>query len=220
MSETFIRSYDKVLTKTLFESLEAMTDGKMMYEASRQVERKHDHVNDCQLLIEPIYPDIANQITELVMNRMVVPYFQDFPTAKIGGKWTSGSTLYQRTEPGQGYHFFHSEAGGWYNSTRVLAWMIYLNDLPDEDDGGETEFLNQKCRFKPKKNMGLVWPGGITHLHRGNPPLKRTKRILTGWITPCNDMHFTEPNYIEAVQEGVQITQRGGRYDREFKTKV
>ena len=98
--------------------------------------------------------------------------------------------------------------------------MIYLNDLPDDDDGGETEFLNQKCRFKPKKNMGLVWPGGITHLHRGNPPLKRTKRILTGWITPCNDMHFTEPNYIEAVQEGIQITQRGGRYDREFKTKV
>ena len=153
MSDNFIRTYDKVLTKTLFDSLIAMTDGKQM----RQVDRRNDHVDDLQMLLEPIYPDLSHQITDLVLNRMVVPYFKDFPTAKVGGNWTSGSTLYQRTEPGGGYHVFHSEASGWYNSTRVLAWMIYLNDLPDEDDGGETEFLNQKCRFKPKKNMGLIW---------------------------------------------------------------
>ena len=214
MSDNFIRTYDKVLTKDIYDQLMTVTDKKAVYDVDRTVERRKDFVEDAQILIEPIYPDLAHKITDLVMNRMVVPYFQNFPTAKVGGKWTSGSTLFQRTEPGQGYHIFHAEATGWYNSMRVLAWMIYLNDLPDEDDGGETEFLNQKCRFKPKKNLGVLWPGGITHLHRGNPPLKRTKMILTGWITPCNDMHLSEPNYIEAMQGNVQITQKGVPYSR------
>ena len=58
--------------------------------------------------------------------------------------------------------------------------MIYLNDV---EEGGETEFLYQKIRIKPKSNMGLIWPGGFTHTHRGNPPLSGTKYILTGWIS-------------------------------------
>ena len=210
MSDNFIRTYEKVLTKDLYDHVISSTQNKYSY----GVDRTKEHVNDTQILLEPFCPDIAHQITDLVMNRMVIPYFQDFPTAKVGGRWTSGSTLFQRTEPGGGYHQFHAEATGWYNSTRVLAWMIYLNDLPDEDDGGETEFLNQKCRFKPKKNMGLVWPGGITHLHRGNPPLKKTKMILTGWITPANDIHYAEANHIEAIQGDTKITQRGVPYSR------
>ena len=56
----------------------------------------------------------------------------------------------------------------------------YLNDV---QEGGETEFLYQKTRFKPKRNMGLLWPGSFTHTHRGNPPLSETKYVLTGWIT-------------------------------------
>ena len=214
MSDNFIRTYDKVLTKDIYDSLLAHTSGTSAYEVDRSINRKKDFIDDTQILLEPIYPDIAHQITDLIMHRMVVPYFQDFPTAKVSGKWTSGSTLFQKTEPGGGYHVFHGESVGWYNTTRVLAWMIYLNDLPDEDDGGETEFLNQKVRFKPKKNMGMVWPGGITHLHRGNPPLKKTKMILTGWITPCNDIHFTEPNWIVGTQGDFRITQQGTEYKR------
>ena len=33
--------------------------------------------------------------------------------------------------------------------------MVYLNDVTE---GGETEFLYQKCRFKSEKNTMLVWP--------------------------------------------------------------
>jgi len=28
----------------------------------------------------------------------------------------------------------------------------------------------------------LLWAAGYTHTHRGNPPLKDTKYIITGWV--------------------------------------
>ena len=55
--------------------------------------------------------------------------------------------------------------------------MIYLNDV---EEGGETEFLYQKRKFKPEKGTVMVWPGAYTHLHRGNPPMS-DKYIATGW---------------------------------------
>ena len=108
MSDNFIRTYEKVLTKDLYDHVISSTQNKYSY----SVDRTKEHVNDTQILLEPFCPDIAHKITDLVMNRMVIPYFQDFPTAKVGGRWTSGSTLFQRTEPGGGYHQFHAEATG------------------------------------------------------------------------------------------------------------
>jgi hypothetical protein len=85
----------------------------------------------------------------------------------------------QRTEPGEGYHLWHCETMGRETRDRVFAYMLYLNDV---DEGGETEFLYQHCRYKPKKGDFLVWPGYFTHVHRGNPPISGHKYITTGWI--------------------------------------
>ena len=60
--------------------------------------------------------------------------------------------------------------------------MTCLLSPESEFEGGETEFLYQKCRFKPEKNTLLVWPAQFTHVHRGNPPLSNDKYIITGWI--------------------------------------
>jgi len=87
----------------------------------------------------------------------------------------------QKTIPGQGYHLWHVE----YDSRRtpecrrVLAWAIYLNDI---DEGGETEFLHQKIRVSPKAGRIVIWPAGFPYLHRGNPPLKGEKYIMTSWM--------------------------------------
>ena len=85
----------------------------------------------------------------------------------------------QKTEPGEGYHRWHTEAAERQHCTRLFAFMLYLNDI---DDGGETEFLYLKKRFKPTKNQLLLWPAGFTHTHRGNPPLTESKYVITGWI--------------------------------------
>ena len=85
----------------------------------------------------------------------------------------------QKTEVGGGYHTWHTENTSLELSGRLLAFTLYLNDI---DDGGETEFLYYPKRVTPKTGKLVMWPAGFTHTHRGNPPLKDTKYILTGWI--------------------------------------
>jgi len=85
----------------------------------------------------------------------------------------------QKTIPGEGFHEWHIENRTMETRNRLMAFMVYLNDVKE---GGETEFLYQKCRFKPQRNTFLIWPALYTHAHRGNPPLSNDKYILTGWI--------------------------------------
>jgi uncharacterized protein YjiS (DUF1127 family) len=85
----------------------------------------------------------------------------------------------QRTDIGQGYHVWHCENEGLSSKSRLLAFMIYLNDV---DEGGETEFLYQHKRIKAEEGKLLIWPAQFTHTHRGNMPISNTKYVLTGWI--------------------------------------
>ena len=86
----------------------------------------------------------------------------------------------QKTRQGEGYHNWHFEGGSSrYDRTSILAFMIYLNDV---EEGGETEFLYQGVRVPPNQGRFICWPGGFTHIHRGNPPLTNTKYAITGWI--------------------------------------
>jgi len=85
----------------------------------------------------------------------------------------------QKTDIGEGYHSWHCESAGLMSRHRLLAFMIYLNDV---DEGGETEFLYQHKRIKAETGKLLIWPSQFTHTHRGNMPLSNKKYILTGWI--------------------------------------
>ena len=87
----------------------------------------------------------------------------------------------QRTDPGQGYHIWHCEQGSSGTSTRVLVWIAYLNSLGDQD-GGETEFLYQKKRYRPEQGTVLLFPANFAYTHRGNTVLGNdSKYIITGW---------------------------------------
>jgi hypothetical protein len=87
----------------------------------------------------------------------------------------------QKTPPRGGYHFWHCENFNRETATRALAWMIYLNDIPQGE--GETEFIWQKLRIQPEAGKCLLWPTQFTHTHRGNPVYSTTKYIATGWYT-------------------------------------
>lgn len=85
----------------------------------------------------------------------------------------------QKTESGGGYHVWHYENSHPDCALRELVWAIYLNDI-DEGEG-ETEFLYQKRRIQPTAGTVVIWPAGLTHVHRGNPIYTKPKYILTGW---------------------------------------
>lgn len=62
---------------------------------------------------------------------------------------------------------------------RHLLWTVYLNEDFDE---GETEFLFQQRKVKPKTGALLLAPSGFTHTHRGNRPQRGDKFIATSWV--------------------------------------
>jgi len=87
----------------------------------------------------------------------------------------------QKTYPAEGYHVWHVE---WSPKTmdfmkRMLVWAVYLNDV---EEGGETEFLHQSIRVKPKKGRIVIFPAAFPYVHRGNQPLSGEKYLLTSWI--------------------------------------
>lgn len=100
----------------------------------------------------------------------------------------------QKTLPGQGFTPWHYEKGIGeviYDQNgqilnnpaneyhRFLVYTIYLNDINED---GETDFLYQNIKIKPKKGMVCLFPADFPFVHRGIPPKKETKYIITGWL--------------------------------------
>lgn len=85
----------------------------------------------------------------------------------------------QRTDPGEYYHW-HIDGGSHEFSQRQLVAIWYLNDVPGP--GGETEFLYQDVKIKPKQGRLLLFPPFWTHEHRGVTLKEGVKYIATTWV--------------------------------------
>jgi hypothetical protein len=123
--------------------------------------------------------DLQRQLNDVLWNVGYKQYSEKFWGLQSLGSHNSHSFKIQKTEQGQGYHIWHCEAANLGSCKRILAWTLYLNNV---EEGGETEFIHQHCRIKPKAGTLVIWPAAFTHVHRGNPPLSNTKYIVTGWI--------------------------------------
>ena len=137
--------------------------------------RNYTHVKDKQICLDAFSPGESKNLMEFV-NGCLYYYINEF-TYLTNFNYVSAVVLLQKTQPTEGYHMFHGENINWNLHTRTMAWMAYLNDV---EEGGETEFLYQQLKVKPKKGTVVIWPGSYTHLHRGNPPMS-DKYIATGW---------------------------------------
>jgi hypothetical protein len=62
---------------------------------------------------------------------------------------------------------------------RTLLWTLYLNEGFED---GETEFLYQERRIRPRTGALLLAPAAFTHTHRGNRPRGGDKYIATSWL--------------------------------------
>tara|TARA_R100000664_G_C2709896_1_gene107090 strand:+ start:211 stop:837 length:627 start_codon:yes stop_codon:yes gene_type:complete len=135
----------------------------------------------CEVTKVPVYTEV-NFINCLVKSLMkyaqeysfidILPKTQVYPGFKI-----------QKYNPNECYSQLHCESMG-SCLERVLAWMIYLNDVTD---GGETEFPSQDKKFQPRCGDVLFWPAHFTHPHRGIVSKTQVKYIVTGWTV------YTDP---------------------------
>ncbi|PPR34890.1 MAG: hypothetical protein CFH35_01844 [Alphaproteobacteria bacterium MarineAlpha9_Bin5] len=91
----------------------------------------------------------------------------------------------RRYDTGGHFGAVHSERTSLNVLHRVLAWMTYLNDVPE---GGETEFPLFRLKVKPEKGKTLIWPAEWTHAHRGSIVKKGPKYITTGWLHLPDDI--------------------------------
>ena len=75
-----------------------------------------------------------------------------------------------------GYKEWHTEQGAGNISTRILAWMFYLNNAKSG-----TDFLYYPT-VKAKKGRCIIWPASWSHIHKSSPN-KGIKYIISGWIS-------------------------------------
>mgnify|MGYP001404645461 FL=1 len=170
----FIGIYPNSISNKLCDELKSVADKSHFVRPEQSVAAAHRQ--DLQIALEPILPGLAEEFMKHVGNCLREYIDVECPFLQQN-TFVSSVTLVQKTEPTQGYHSFHNENCTWDLYCRSMAWMVYLNDV---EEGGETEFLYQKLKVKPKKGTTLIWPGGYTHMHRGNPPME-DKFIATGW---------------------------------------
>jgi hypothetical protein len=88
----------------------------------------------------------------------------------------------QRYAPGEGFRRWHCD---WTISDeatepahRVLAWILYCNSLPE----GGTEFHWQEHHEEAERGKLVIFPAGLSHIHRGRVSASHGKTIATGWI--------------------------------------
>jgi hypothetical protein len=108
----------------------------------------------------------------------------EFLDGLIAKVFRPGGINIQKYVAGQGgYPYWHCEQyprmDGGEALHRALLWTIYLND---GFAAGETEFLYQQRKVRPRTGSLLIAPAAFTHTHRGNRPEGGDKFIATSWI--------------------------------------
>lgn len=140
---------------------------------------------DLDIFSDPSFESEVDYISK-VINPHISDFFRKFDKNIKNYHTTTASSInkpyspwiqIQRTEKGE-YFEWHSD----YSTEvdRRLAFILYLNTL-DENDGGETEFMDGKI-VRPEVSKLIIFPSTWTNYHRGKEVLGKTKYILTGFV--------------------------------------
>lgn len=192
MSENFIRVYEKTVsrefTNGIIDYFEWCLQNNKYWDRSSESTglRKKDLASTLDPLnhwdINFTYEHLSGYIKEfnsVFWDVCYKDYIQQFDILNNFDRHTICSYKIQKTKPGEGYHVWHSESGNVSFNRRIAVYILYLNSVAE---GGETEFLYQNLRVPPVEGSLVIFPSAFTHVHRGNPPLKGVKYIMTGWI--------------------------------------
>ena len=183
MLEIYNDSFEKNYCSRVIEKFEEYSKHKLTTQANNIYKNKDNRIIFDWSTHNSLYNvdwEICEHFYKTLHQIYINHYQEKFSFLKDLGPHSPKGMSVQKTSPGEGYHAWHCEAAEFATSSRVLVYSLFLNDI---NEGGETEFLSQHKRIKPKTGSLAIWPASITHPHRGNPPLKGEKYIITGWYT-------------------------------------
>lgn len=102
-----------------------------------------------------------------------------------------GGEYFYRYYDENDYYDWHFDASG--ITEHVHSYIVYLND---DFDGGDTLFLTQKKRVKPKKGSVLCFTCDFYSIHKGSKVTNGMKKII--WV--CTKRIFEQSKANESVQ--------------------
>jgi len=198
-NESFIRTYSNAASKELckksIDTFEKIIEKSELYK-DFVVNKRASNRNDISInLLNPAFNEniLRQELLEIINNCFLQYQTDPGLTNYSGFVYENVHCKIQRTLPSGGFHAFHCEtkvSNEQSASYRELAWMLYLNDMPNGE--AETEFYYQRTRLKPVEGTVVIWPAGFTHLHRGNTVFTQPKYIATGWIY-CKPINMASP---------------------------
>lgn len=123
-----------------------------------------------QPIFEKIHPKIEACIAHYLLRSLVL---QSFDLQISGYK----IQMYPKNE---GYFRWHADSVGKHNANRVIAMVLYLNNV---EQGGETEFFYQNIKIAPKAGHLVLFPTGWNYMHCGHESKSDDKYIIQTFIT-------------------------------------
>ena len=149
-----------------------------------------DHKNSIEMNLDMHLPSNPLFTTiEIVLGKNLIEYQKLYPYTKHLNDYSIFRRAnIQKYNPTGGYLTEHIEHGTTGDSTtRLLAWMFYLNNVTDK---GGTRFPRHNLTLKARVGDLYIWPAYFTHSHHGIASPTQVKYIATGWVNFDNFQHL------------------------------
>lgn len=147
--------------------------------SSKNKVRNNIAFNITELSNEYNFVKIVDMEASALISKSITNYYDDnILVNKYSDMFSSKSKDYNmkliyRFYDENDYYNWHIDSSK--DGNFVLSIIIYLND---DFDGGETLFLNDKVKVKPKKGSVLVFPCDMRTIHKGTKVTSGTKKII------------------------------------------
>jgi hypothetical protein len=122
-----------------------------------------------QDIFQRIHPRIAACIGHYLSRS---PILQSFPLQVTGFK-------IQMYPQKHGYFRWHADSAGKDSRDRVVAMVLYLNDV---EKGGETEFFHQRLKISPQAGHLVLFPAAWNYMHCGHTPESGDKYVISSFV--------------------------------------
>ena len=175
LCEEFVKNYDEAVRNRTIIDVSKDNETKILDNSPKFI--REDNVAYITPTVSTIYPIPPVQAYFKFLEECFRCYVNNYGVEFNGNVYNDLFKIH-KVRKTEGFHAWHYERAG-QHVDRVMAYMTYL-EVPKK--GGETEFLHQSLRIDPVVGRTLIWPGGFTHMHRGNPPLEGEKLYITGWF--------------------------------------